>query len=54
MSIELPSPPASGEDAAEWVTRLQSPDVARYWLSAIIDSADDAIVSKTLQGVITS
>src|SRR5206468_9391245 len=38
----------------EWFTRLQSPDLAPYWLSAIIESADDAIISKTLEGVITS
>ncbi|HYO62824.1 MAG TPA: PAS domain S-box protein, partial [Pyrinomonadaceae bacterium] len=55
MPFEPHSTPAHGEEAAaEWVTRLQSPDVAPYWLSAIIESADDAIVSKTLEGVITS
>src|SRR6185503_1778195 len=33
---------------------LQSPEVAPYWLSALIESADDAIISKTLDGIITS
>ena len=42
------------DDASEWVRRLQSLDVAPYWLSAVIESAEDAIVSKTLDGIITS
>lgn len=29
-------------------------DIAPYWLAALIDSADDAIISKTLDGIITS
>jgi PAS domain S-box-containing protein len=33
---------------------LQTPELAAYWLSAIIESADDAIISKTLDGIITS
>jgi len=33
---------------------LKSPELASYWLSAIIESAEDAIISKTLQGIITS
>src|SRR5919205_319437 len=33
---------------------LKSPELAPYWLSAIIEAADDAIVSKTLEGIITS
>ena len=33
---------------------VQSPELARYWLAAIIESADDAIISKTLEGIITS
>ena len=33
---------------------LQSPELAPYWLSAIIESADDAMISKTLEGIITS
>ena len=33
---------------------LRSPELARSWLSAIIESADDAVISKTLDGIITS
>jgi PAS domain S-box-containing protein len=33
---------------------LKGGELARYWLTAIIESADDAIVSKTLDGIITS
>ncbi|HEX8118629.1 MAG TPA: PAS domain S-box protein, partial [Pyrinomonadaceae bacterium] len=36
------------------IERPLSPEVAPYWLKAVIDSADDAIVTKTLEGVITS
>jgi PAS domain S-box-containing protein len=37
-----------------WQTELKKPEVAQYWLAAIIESADDAVISKTLDGVITS
>jgi PAS domain S-box-containing protein len=36
------------------INNLQSPEMAPYWLSAIIESADDAIITKTLEGIITS
>ena len=37
----------------EQPAKLEAP-LAPYWLPAIIESADDAIISKTLQGIITS
>jgi PAS domain S-box-containing protein len=52
MQNELPQTPDRAAD--DWAARLRSPDLAPYWLAAIIESADDAIVSKTLDGVITS
>lgn len=42
------------ETYPDLIRNLQSPELAPYWLSAIIESADDAIVSKTLEGIITS
>ena len=38
----------------ERIARLKSPELSPYWLAAIIESADDAIITKTLDGVITS
>jgi len=52
MSLE---PPGTPPDAAgELIARLKSSDLAPYWLAAVIESADDAIISKTLDGIITS
>jgi len=42
------------DQQTDWNEELQKPDSARFWLSAIIESADDAVISKTLNGVITS
>ncbi len=38
----------------ETVARLSSPEIAPLLLSALINSADDAIISKTLDSIITS
>src|SRR5215212_2063061 len=46
--------PLDDSRANEEITNLQSPELAPYWLTALIESADDAIISKTLEGVITS
>lgn len=36
------------------LTNLQSPGLARFWLAVLIESVDDAIISKSLEGIITS
>jgi PAS domain S-box-containing protein len=36
------------------LVELRSSELAQYWLTAIIESADDAIITKTLEGIITS
>jgi PAS domain S-box-containing protein len=46
--------PAVSKVSTDQLTNLQSPELAPYWPSALIESADDAIISKTLDGIITS
>ena len=43
----------AGRTAAIIVERKRT-DVARAWRAAIVGSSDDAIVGKTLEGVVTS
>jgi PAS domain S-box-containing protein len=51
--IQTPAP-EEHMTADESNARLLRSDLAPYWLSAIIESADDAIISKSLEGVIMS
>ncbi len=46
--------PSNARPTKNQITNLKSPELAQYWLSAIIESAEDAIISKTLDGIITS
>jgi PAS domain S-box-containing protein len=55
MSSKCPDGTLStGSSTKHDFTNLRSPDLAQYWLAALIESADDAIISKTLEGIITS
>ncbi len=55
MPIDPPRTPAPEERTPEYRSAsLGSPELSPYWLSAIVESADDAIITKTLEGVITS
>jgi PAS domain S-box-containing protein len=47
-----PLPDADADN--DLIERPQSPEVAAYWLKAVVESADDAVITKTLDGVITS
>jgi PAS domain S-box-containing protein len=55
MMQEKTQIPVAGDDnAGGGQDVFQLEDIAPFWLSALIDSADDAIVSKTLDGIIAS
>ena len=50
----MPDDTQNSKSADNGIRDLRSPELAAHWLSAIIESADDAIISKTLEGIITS
>jgi PAS domain S-box-containing protein len=55
MPIDPKRPKSSDENMLKnSVNPLQDSEMAAPWLAAIIESADDAIISKTLDGIITS
>jgi PAS domain S-box-containing protein len=37
-----------------YISNPHGPEMAPYWLAAIVESAEDAVVTKTLDGIITS
>jgi PAS domain S-box-containing protein len=54
MPEETPGNFPSAAETGGPIEHPQSPDVAAYWLPAVVDSAEDAVITKTLEGVITS
>ena len=54
QSVSTPKGMRDSQTPELSIRDLQSQELAPYWLSAIIESADDAIISKTLDGIITS
>ncbi|MGB8508436.1 MAG: PAS domain S-box protein [Pyrinomonadaceae bacterium] len=54
MPIKTPDEGLPDKSVGDLTASLQSPELASYWLTAIIESADDAIITKSLDGIITS
>ena len=53
MSQEVPPNLTGNLGAEDRIRSLQDGEMARYWLAAIIESAEDAIISKTLDSIVT-
>jgi PAS domain S-box-containing protein len=55
MSQEPPGErPADNNTNRKSGIGIQNAELAQFWLTAIIESAEDAIISKTLDGIVTS
>ena len=54
MSKDNPPPAKTGKSASVDWSKSENPELAAAWLAAIIESAEDAIITKTLEGIITS
>ena len=39
--------------AKQRISDLEQAELAQFYLSALVESADDAIISKTLNGIVT-
>src|SRR5262245_7416685 len=54
----MPNPPKKIEEELKELKRrvaeLEQAELAQYYLAALVESADDAIIGKTLEGIVTS
>ncbi|MFN2493414.1 MAG: ATP-binding protein [Pyrinomonadaceae bacterium] len=54
MADDKPGTETASQPLEDWRSDSSVKGIAPYWLAAIIESAEDAIITKTLDGIITS